>query len=395
MLSKEYPLSEKVEIPNQKEVQITECPEGVIRCDRIELKPSNKQRYILKRWFSWYRWAYNQTVVYLRKDPEKKSFYSVRKGVKDSWSQYQKKMLKQSGIPMHSVDNAIHDVLKAYKSAYSNKANGNIRKFIIRCKKKRCPKQTMTIEASAFSKRHNSFAVKVMGKEIKSNASIKGIDRDSRLTWDTRHGTFTLFAPIEIGAQKVTNRDSVCSLDPGIRTFQTVYSKNSVYEFGSKISQEVRQLLDKIEALKSHEGKRWYSKYSKRLYDKVTHKVDDLHWKTTSFLAKNYDTILLGSMSTADIVKSTGNLHKRVRPIALLLKHFSFKQRLIAKAEEFGAEVIVVNEAWTSKTCGGCFERNHELGRSKIFRCPNCPFVWDRDFNGARNIMLKHFGHFH
>ena len=48
-------------------------------------------------------------------------------------------------------------------------------------------------------------------------------------------------------------------------------------------------------------------------------------------------------------------------------------------------------ECGTSKTCGNCFEWNEELTLNKndrLFRCPQCNFVIDRDWNGARNNGL-------
>jgi putative transposase len=35
----------------------------------------------------------------------------------------------------------------------------------------------------------------------------------------------------------------------------------------------------------------------------------------------------------------------------------------------------------------GC--KNENLGGSKIFNCNKCKITMDRDYNGARNIMLK------
>jgi putative transposase len=51
--------------------------------------------------------------------------------------------------------------------------------------------------------------------------------------------------------------------------------------------------------------------------------------------------------------------------------------------------VVLVDESYTSKTCGGCGRINHGLGKSKLFWCEQCGFRTDRDWNGARNIWLK------
>ena len=46
-------------------------------------------------------------------------------------------------------------------------------------------------------------------------------------------------------------------------------------------------------------------------------------------------------------------------------------------------------EEYTSKTCSCCGSLNTKLGSSKIFNCPSCKVILDRDENGARNILLK------
>ena len=70
-----------------------------------------------------------------------------------------------------------------------------------------------------------------------------------------------------------------------------------------------------------------------------------------------------------------------------------FMDQLAAKAEETGVKVLVVGEAYTSKTCSNCGLVNATLGSSKTFKCPNpkCSFYLqpvDRDGNGAANILL-------
>jgi putative transposase len=54
-----------------------------------------------------------------------------------------------------------------------------------------------------------------------------------------------------------------------------------------------------------------------------------------------------------------------------------------------GVQVVEVTEEYTSKTCTKCGRINQKLGGSKVFRC-GCGMVLDRDFNGARNILLKY-----
>jgi putative transposase len=67
-----------------------------------------------------------------------------------------------------------------------------------------------------------------------------------------------------------------------------------------------------------------------------------------------------------------------------------FKQRLLNKCKAYkNCYVEIVDEAFTSKTCGLCGYQ-YNIGGNKIFRCPTCNISFDRDMSGARNILLRY-----
>ena len=72
--------------------------------------------------------------------------------------------------------------------------------------------------------------------------------------------------------------------------------------------------------------------------------------------------------------------------------HYLFKQRLLYISSRYiDCKVHIVDESYTSKTCGKCGTLNYKLGGSKTFRCisSTCDYICDRDINDARNILLK------
>jgi hypothetical protein len=77
----------------------------------------------------------------------------------------------------------------------------------------------------------------------------------------------------------------------------------------------------------------------------------------------------------------------------LALGHYTFRQRLLNEARKHaGVRVLLVNEAFTSKTCGNCGWIHKTLAGNKDFRCRECNTRMDRDFNGARNVLLRFLG---
>ncbi len=64
-----------------------------------------------------------------------------------------------------------------------------------------------------------------------------------------------------------------------------------------------------------------------------------------------------------------------------------FFARLLAKAEEAGRQVVRVNPAYTSQTCSACGHRQPMPLSVRVYECPHCGLILDRDHNGSKNIL--------
>ena len=125
---------------------------------------------------------------------------------------------------------------------------------------------------------------------------------------------------------------------------------------------------------------------------KVRNQVDNLHKQTAAYLLKRYKIIVIGDFNSKGNTTRLGNRKiskKTVRHINLLA-HCRFKDYITYRsslAED--RYVLVINEAYTSKTCGKCGHIHKLLGSSKVYVCPECGYTADRDWHAARNILLK------
>ena len=70
------------------------------------------------------------------------------------------------------------------------------------------------------------------------------------------------------------------------------------------------------------------------------------------------------------------------------LKHYQFRQRLLYKARYHNKNIKLVNAYYTTKTCSNC-GNVQDIGKSKIYECIECEKVLERDYNAAKNILLK------
>ena len=127
-----------------------------------------------------------------------------------------------------------------------------------------------------------------------------------------------------------------------------------------------------------------------QLRTKIVNTINDFQWKSANFLCSNYKYILFPDFGSKKIKK---NLNKTQRRRIDTLSHYKFRMKMEHMCKEYQSKLIIVSEAYTSKTCGGCGKhRDTPKKRSEYdwYACDSCEFECDRDVNGARNILVKY-----
>ena len=120
--------------------------------------------------------------------------------------------------------------------------------------------------------------------------------------------------------------------------------------------------------------------------------VNELHWKTCNFLVRTYKNILIPEFPVSKMIKGR-KLNSDTKRKMLSFNFNQFKERLKYKCKIHNTDMFIVDECYTSKTCGLC-GKIVNVGGSKTFTCDNNKCSGfnksiDRDHNGARNILLK------
>jgi hypothetical protein len=172
-----------------------------IRTKTYRILPTKKQQRIIKKWIILYNYSYNKTVKFIRTNKDTKiNFIQLRPLIKKSFNIEIKKLINKYKIPSHTIDYAIKDVVTAYKSAFKNLENKNIKYFSLRYKKLKSPRQSLTLEDSAFSKDKNTFCSGILGKFIKSIPEniLTGISKTCRLTHNIYTNNYYINIPYDI-----------------------------------------------------------------------------------------------------------------------------------------------------------------------------------------------------
>lgn len=424
----------------------------VFRCHKVLIHFNRKQRKILKKWFMAYNRIYNTTVDFIYDNVDhinnKLDWTKIRNQLVKQKKIVAKKLnFDGIQIPPNTLDGAIKLVCAMFQSAVSNFKNGNINKFFI--KKRKLKQNIEVIDVAKNSIRGNCIFKRTLGEikyceldgvEFKLSDINNKYGSDCKIYHKRNTKEYYLLVPEklisskmndniqelknenksldksknykkikhneklikryenEINSQNRTekelkqnpnlkanyNKEKFISLDPGLRTFLTGISDNEVVEIG-KMKQNNLRLWKYAKKL----GKNLTDAKKSKCWKRINGLANDLHWKTINYLTSKYENIMLGDMSTKNIIKNGGKLSDDDKRLAQGLSLFKFRERLKYKCSLRKVNLFIVDEGFTSKMCSFCGNVHESLGGSKIYNCTKCENIIDRDINGAKNILMR------
>jgi putative transposase len=403
----------------KEEVKIKKKEDKIFSCKKVILLPTEEQKTTLLKMMEGYRLMYNHTIKFFRrrrylynqdiknKVVYKKIDYSNIKDKKEirimrvnEYKTTNKLLLdfkiirtyflkdikneiyKKYETPSHILDNAVKNACTMYKSALTNLMNKNIKHFCLRYIKQKKKSLILDVDKQYISL--NTIIKSKLGDKLKNKENIQYNNKhECKIYYDSNIDRFTLLVPTSLNKEEKPDDNSFISIDPGVRTYLNCISKNNYIEIGNNISDKLKNLNKKIDNNKSN-------KKIKILRNKIKNIVDDFHWKTIHYLTSNYKNIIIGNMSTKSIIRNEDSvLNKMTKRIANNLSFYKFRSRLQYKCNIKENKLLIVDEKYTSKMCTKCGELHQNLGSNKIYKCKHCNLNIKRDYNGARNILLK------
>ncbi len=405
-----------------------------IRIVKYKLQIHNKHdRKKLNIYFDTVRWSYNQAIAILRDDKLRNEYkasfntktnkpytlrgYLYHKVVKNDCKMMQEprnNWLKRIGVDVRA--SGTYDAYEAFKTSMASFKNGTIKKFKLGFRSRKKTRSESFNVAKKLIKIDKENHIIQIRWPTESKTPIKKQKRmrfhvpelrhnavdilhDCRIQ-RTRLNEYYLCVPVDYPEPTTTtNSDKlrVCSLDPGVRTFQTIYdvSKQQVIHVGMNDNKKLEKIGGVIDKLRSKGDKGNSKKHYrlgrkiKRLNKRIRNLVDDLHKQLAKYLVTNYDVIIIPIFETSQMAKRVKRkINSKTTRSMLTWRHYSFRERLIFKARQFGSKVAIVGEQHTSKTCSCCGSIT-DIKASKVYMCSQCGIIMDRDANAAKNIFLK------
>ena len=361
-------------------VEFTDSGNIQIKSRKIRIYPNKDDIKTYNRYLGLSRYWFNQAINYLKQEGTKASIMEVRKIQKDNHPEW------AYDCPQRIREHAMLDACNAVKNAKLKcKRTGAFQNVGYRTRKD--TKQRFGFDKQSLKQNHL-----FIGKHKIKFHSTEVIDVKKEGTRIVRqNGRWFIITPIDYKTKKPENqRLGIVALDCGVRTFQTYYSPFTSGKIGNgdfnrifRICYRIDNIISKM-SKSDYRGRKRLKKARNRLYWKIKDLISDIHHKSASFLVKNFDTILIPTFETSNMVQK---LRSKTARAMLSWGHYRFKEFLKFKGREYSCNVIEVNEAYTSKTCSSC-GKVQNIGSKKIFRC-KCGLEMDRDLNGAKNIYLR------
>ena len=343
---------------------------------------------------------------------------------------------KYINTPYDLRNEAIEQAVRAYKSATAAIIKGNITSFELK-EKKISAFENYQIELpfhfidisnnkveicktninKQFKNENNNDRINckivLKDKDLSLiNNKFKNEEYNIKIYRDKAHKYFLILTR-NVNKESYDNRKEIIALDPGIRSFQTCYDPSgNIIESGINIKNDIYGIYQKINKYNSisnnkknnHKRRRRYRQMKIKKYEKITNIVNNMHNQLASYLTKNYKIILAPQLQVSKLVANTevntsGETVDKKRVLSSTNSRFmntfafyKFHEKLKSLSALRNCKLYIVDESYTSKTCGVCGSINNDLGGAKIYKCINneCKLKIDRDYNGARNILLKH-----
>lgn len=365
-------------------VECTDLENTLRKSKKTRIYPTTEQKKTIKHWFGVSRFVFNKTVEYLQQPETKANWKAIKTNIIQSLPDWAKPVPYQiKSIAIKDACTAVSNAKKKYKQT------GQVQRVKFRSRKDRS--QSCYIPKSAITEL--GIYHTILGK-IHYTESLPGKFGDSRLVF--HHGCYYLTIPHEVPQVASDNQGRLVALDPGVRSFLTLFSPDSFGWIGNqdigriqRLCQHLDDLISRSSRIKS-KAKQRHRKACDRLRQKIRNLIDELHHKVAKFLVENFDIILLPTFEVSEMVlKNSRKIRSKSVRQMLNWAHYRFKMFLKHKAFEYNKTVIDCCEAYTSKTVSWTGEIIHNLGGRKVIQSKIDNQKMNRDINGARGIFLR------
>ena len=371
----------------------------MILAKKVRLYPTKEQEQKLWQSVGTTRFIYNYTLT-----KQEENYRNGGKFISDGIIRKELTQLKKSElIWLNEVSNnvakqAVKDACNAYKRFFK----GLAKKPKFKSKKKSKP--SFYNDTSKLKVKEKKVLIEKVGW-IKTNEQIPRDVKynNPRITYDNKY--WYLSVGVEVNKKQEELTDISLGIDLGLKdlavcsdgkVFKNINKTKEVKKLEKRLKQKQRQISRKYELNKIMKGGSCQfiktknieklEETTKLIHRKLTNiRNNYLHQVTTSIVKTKPYRIVIEDLNVSGMMKNK-YLSDSVRKQCF----HKFRQYIIYKTELNGIELIVADRFYpSSKTCSECGYIKKDLKlKDRIYRCPHCGAVIDRDYNASLNLSM-------
>ena len=189
----------------------------------------------------------------------------------------------------------------------------------------------------------------------------------------------------EVPESVVRASDKEVGIDVGLKTF--VYLSDGTTIENPRFFRLEEKNLAKAQrkrerAPKKSQERKKLKKRCARIHERTKNRRKNFVHQQSHKIVKQHGLIAVEALVVRNMVKNP-KLAKSIADASWSL----FFTHLQVKAEEAGRTLVRVNPAYTSQRCSCCGHIQQMPLSVRIYECPQCGLVMDRDHNGSVNIL--------
>jgi transposase len=311
-------------------------------------------------------------------------------------------------VPYNTRDRAIREVIGDYNSSMALLKNKRIDHFTLGFKSAKAPSKNFRMDNRNMKLTDTGVilypSLKLgeikMSNKVLAKLKNEDLQKIPDVNIYCNRGKWYMLLPVPVTLSEIDDRKDCIVFDPGeVVPFAGFIPEDGTYmNIGkhpmkkvAKKKKQIDNLNSKMDTLKNitneikknkemtkeqladYKKKRKTIKNMQKRIGKIYYKRecirDDFHNRTASWISKNFKNVIIPDFGTSKMIEGD-TLQSSTK-------------------EKLNANLFIVNEAYTSKTCVSCGYVHKTLPGGRDYKCKECGFETLRDFNGAANIYLK------
>jgi putative transposase len=291
-----------------------------------------------------------------------------------------------NNLNSQSIQEITDRIQRSYTLFFNSLKTKNKRKIKLPGFKSSRKYKSFTLKQSGYKLEDNIITIGKLNFKYFKSRELEGKIKTITIKRDSL-GDIYLFFVCEVGNPRLRlMTGKTAGFDFGLKTYLTSNegAKIESPQFLKQDKQFLKLLSRRVsKKKKGSNNKRKSIKNLNRFYRKLVNKRRDFHFKLSKQLTDQYDELYFESLN----IKTMQQIWGRKISDLSFSEFMSILENYCIKT---GVKLIKIGR-WeaTSKTCNNCGYKKDDLTlEDRIWTCPSCKTLHDRDINAAKNIFL-------